>query len=320
MDFYNKEDFHWNDIQDLIENEVEENLHLDYKDERALDSQKIDEITRDVSAFANADGGIIIYGISEDNNSHKPLKPTPISNNKITKEWLEQKINLIEPRIKDVRIYPIDIEERDGYIFIVKIPRSDDAPHMAKDNRYYKRCNFSREPMQHYEVRDLFFRAISPKLRLIGCEFSSIESPESLSKEFLFKTFIQNDGKIVAQVYKVNAYFYSSVDPSLISIRDPKHEISSFTKMDNSCFRISNSSNENIFYNECVILGNYFLSVPEIYRTSFQQNLLIRIVLFYEKGKDEMLYIGAENGIIRDINQIEKILKGHFPDYHMDWL
>ena len=41
-------------------NEIEENLHLDYKSAGALSKidRKKDEITKDVSALANSDGGI----------------------------------------------------------------------------------------------------------------------------------------------------------------------------------------------------------------------------------------------------------------------
>ena len=69
---YNKDNYSIDDIYDLIRNEVEENIHLDYKEARALgkeDAKKAD-ITKDVSSFANADGGIIIYGVAEEN--HKP--------------------------------------------------------------------------------------------------------------------------------------------------------------------------------------------------------------------------------------------------------
>lgn len=52
MDF-NKDNYSVDDIYNLIKNEVEENIHLDYKEARALgkDEPKKAEITKDVSAF-----------------------------------------------------------------------------------------------------------------------------------------------------------------------------------------------------------------------------------------------------------------------------
>ena len=107
MDFFELEEYIKKDIDDLIQNEVEESIYLDYKDGRALDSDKIAEITKDVSAFANADGGIIVYGVSENKASHKPEDYAPVTNPKITKEWLEQKISLIRRKIDGVLIFPI---------------------------------------------------------------------------------------------------------------------------------------------------------------------------------------------------------------------
>ena len=55
------------DLDSLILNHIEENIHLDYKAADALSKSdnKKKEISKDVSAFANSDGGVIIYGIRE---------------------------------------------------------------------------------------------------------------------------------------------------------------------------------------------------------------------------------------------------------------
>ena len=49
------------DIQDLITNEVEESTELEYKSMVKVNNWK-SELAKDVSAMANANGGIIIYG------------------------------------------------------------------------------------------------------------------------------------------------------------------------------------------------------------------------------------------------------------------
>jgi predicted HTH transcriptional regulator len=50
------------DLQELIDNNVEESLVLDYKGE--LTSNK--EMPKTSSSMANAKGGVLIYGIGED--------------------------------------------------------------------------------------------------------------------------------------------------------------------------------------------------------------------------------------------------------------
>src|SRR5215813_4904636 len=62
------------DLDRLIEEDIQESLTLDYKDARALEKtdQKRNELCKDVSAFANSDGGQIIYGIQE--TGHHPVR------------------------------------------------------------------------------------------------------------------------------------------------------------------------------------------------------------------------------------------------------
>ena len=50
------------DLLELVKDQVQESLNLDYKDSRALDKtpQKIAQLSKDVSAFANSAGGVLI--------------------------------------------------------------------------------------------------------------------------------------------------------------------------------------------------------------------------------------------------------------------
>ena len=60
-------------LDQLIANSVEENAELEYKAAAALqrEDRKITEATKDVSPFANSNGGILIYGIKENQaNKH----------------------------------------------------------------------------------------------------------------------------------------------------------------------------------------------------------------------------------------------------------
>lgn len=168
-------------IEELINEKIEENLNLDYKASDALqhNDKKANEISKDVSAFANSDGGVIIYGIKEDSeNKHLPESIDPIERNEISKEWLEQIIHSrIRPRIDNVIIHPIPIEESvDRVIYVVEIPQSNTA-HQASDRKYYKRYNFNSEPMFDYEIRDILNRT---KFPIIDLEFEIIKSTYEL--------------------------------------------------------------------------------------------------------------------------------------------
>lgn len=155
-------------LQNLIENQIEESLHLEYKASGALekgDKKKL-EISKDVSAMANSDGGILIYGITEDiNNRHLPKEIEAIKRKEFPKERLEQIIqDNIQPRISGIKIFPITIGIED-VVYIVDIPKSNTA-HQAADKRYYKRNNFNATPMHDYEIRDILNRAKNPEIEL----------------------------------------------------------------------------------------------------------------------------------------------------------
>lgn len=140
------------DVEKLIEDKIQESLILEYK--REIDK----DIPKDVSASANTLGGTIIYGIEEE-EKNIPKKINWIDNKEGTKEKIENMIiNGIDKRIQNLTINTI-LNDKDPSqaIFIVNIPESTDAPHMAKHS-YYKRFNFQSVPMENKEVLDALFR------------------------------------------------------------------------------------------------------------------------------------------------------------------
>jgi hypothetical protein len=142
------------EIDQLIADDVQEDIHLDYKESPAIDKAKRYEIAKDVSAFANSDGGILIYGIIENNNLPAG-KDSGVDHTKYSREWLEQIISSnITPRIDGIRIAPIPVSA-DRSIYAVEIPKSFRAPHQAPDKKYYKRFNFQSVPMEDYEINDV---------------------------------------------------------------------------------------------------------------------------------------------------------------------
>lgn len=156
--FYNRATYTIEDLNSLIINEIEESVNLDFKSARSLDKsdRKKTEIAKDVSAFANSDGGIIIYGLEEEN--HKPTEISFVDGNLYNKEWLENIIDgNIQQRISGIEIFPIRIDNKiEQTVYIVKIPSSENAPHICSDKKYYRRFNFKSVPMEEYEIRLLY--------------------------------------------------------------------------------------------------------------------------------------------------------------------
>ncbi|MCI0378779.1 MAG: ATP-binding protein [Gemmataceae bacterium] len=156
------------DLDALIANGVKESIELDYKKSEALGKTdgKKNEISKDVSAFANSAGGALVYGIEENGNIPTSVD-AGIDPSDITKEWLDQVINSrIQRRIDGVRINQIALSSnRPGRVaYVVSIPQSMRAPHQAADKKFYKRFNFESVPMDEYEIRDVARRNESPDL------------------------------------------------------------------------------------------------------------------------------------------------------------
>ena len=64
------------DLKRLVEEGIEESLTLDYKASAALtrESSAVNELCKDVSAFANSAGGQIVYGVEEEKKTRKRAK------------------------------------------------------------------------------------------------------------------------------------------------------------------------------------------------------------------------------------------------------
>lgn len=158
-------------LEQYINDEIQENLTLEYKGAASMSKEesKKAEITKDVSAMANSAGGIIIFGIREFDKKekrHLPERIDPIDQTIYTKEWIEQVISNIRPKVTGILIYPVQINTNLNHVvYVVDIPQSNTA-HMAKDNRYYKRLNFSVYPMEDFEVRDTMGRQQHPKIEI----------------------------------------------------------------------------------------------------------------------------------------------------------
>jgi len=156
-------------VERMIADGVEESLHLDYKGAGSLAkiSQKRDEIVKDVTAFANSDGGVIIYGVSEYSDAarkHLPASIEPISRAEFSREWLEQVISNAAPRIHGLLIHPIPLpNDETKCLYVVEIPKGETA-HQAKDCKYYRRYNFEAVAMRDHEVRDVMNRIKVPRI------------------------------------------------------------------------------------------------------------------------------------------------------------
>lgn len=116
-------------LRELVAQRCPESQTLDFK--RALpgtsDREK-SEFLKDVCAFANRDGGDLVYGISEEGGAAKDLIPIVGEAPDVAKRRLGQILDAgLEPRVIGIQIK--DITVADGSVLVIRVPASFNGPH-----------------------------------------------------------------------------------------------------------------------------------------------------------------------------------------------
>ncbi len=152
------------DLQHLIDEERIEKKVLDYKSELHgnNDSDK-KEFLADISSFANAIGGDLIYGVIEDRKTGKPEKLEGIEITNVDQEILrlDQIIrDGIEPNIPSSSINIQEIPLNNSkYVLIIRINKSWMSPHRISFkawDRFYTRSTNGKYRFDVQELRSAF--------------------------------------------------------------------------------------------------------------------------------------------------------------------
>jgi len=282
-------------LEELFSNKIEESINLDYKSGEALlgTEKSKKEISKDVASFANSDGGLIIYGIEEEN--HVPKKYAFINGNKYTKEWIEHIIqSRIHRKINGLRIYPVRINnDLTKTIYIVKIPESPNVPHMSSDKRYYKRFNFESVPMEQYEVRNLYLknrltvlRIDYPRINFSNSKTYSHNRLVSGSYKFWFHAI--NIGRVLEKDFKLEIEIPNVIiDNATIKQINAPMCLNNKVKFGYPDFQhISITGNQTIFPNETYQFG--YMNI-KIRNPNSEQYLKVRLKLYFSGGVEEIL-------------------------------
>jgi len=157
------------DLEALIENEVIESQHIEYK--RTIAAGKADEKASDklkllasISSFANTDGGDLLIGIRAENGFPKELTGIPRDELDTLKLGIEQAMQTgIEPRIGVYSVHPVNITDSLS-VLIVRIHRSWMQPHRviaAQHDKFYGRHSSGKFPMNVDQLRIAFTLSVT---------------------------------------------------------------------------------------------------------------------------------------------------------------
>ncbi len=193
------------DLDALVQSRREEDLYLEFKRKEQSECGDLGEgdkksFSQALSSFANADGGVLIFGVATTRSSDGLDVATslvPIVNADTFRSRLQDSLfTSTQPVVDGVRLEVIPSGHGGGYLKCY-VPSSDKTPHraMACAREYWRRTSSGSRKMEHYELEDAFGRRLRPLLRL----FVELRPrPDGDPHEELHFFFL-NEGRAVAR-------------------------------------------------------------------------------------------------------------------------
>jgi hypothetical protein len=220
------------DIQRFVDEKREEDLHLEFKTKKDAQNgtpepEDKKNVSKCLSAFANSDGGVLIWGVKTDHRDQvdRAADCRPITEpEKFRARLADCILEATQPPVDGVTLAVVSANGGAGFVKCL-IPASDKTPHMASDNRYYRRTSNGSRQMEHYELEDMFGRrqrpALKLRLALFPTTFNHVPC-ESLEVGLI------NEGRVVAKFAGVYLELKDDSNITKIQIVDGLYDASRF--------------------------------------------------------------------------------------------
>ena len=290
------------DLLFLIENSVLENKTLEYKQELNLNNRdEKKEFLADISSFANASGGDIIYGIIENREDGTPKDLVGLNTENI--DELKGKIEGLirdgtEPRIH-VNIHTIELSNSKN-VLIIRIPKSWRSPHrviFGRDYRFFSRNSNGKYHLDVEELKNVFnlSEMLNERIRAFREDRISTVVANELSVQ------IHDGAKIILHLMPIDAF-----NPA------QSYEIDIIAQNNGKLTTISGHGNDNK-YNIDGYLVNYEANEKSASYAQLFRNGIIEAVDWFILGyNNENQYIVGnllEKKLIDSISQYLDVLK-----------
>lgn len=256
---------------------------------------KLKMFFREVCAFLNTDGGIILIGAPREQKKEinkknfkrvciGELTPSKFQN----KAWIIQKISAnISPLPTNIEIQ--EIASHRGNFFIIEIPQSSNPPHQCtNEGKYYIRLDEQAKPAPHGIVQALFFNRQKPIITAKIELTKLIERPEN---EIEIDIIISNESE-----FPTNNISY------LVDIQNIKDVISEDYQDNSKNFKKGKKWNFTLQGMINQVLVKKIIFPIEFFVVHLNQPFLVSILIW---GKEFSLY---ENAFIWDPISFKRIL------------
>lgn len=169
------DDWNYHLVERLVKDGFFETDRFDLKEDipRRDDISGKERLEKSVCAFANTEGGFLVFGIKNDRSLSPKDRIVGIDSNRdFPREFGDKKTN-IEPHLYyDFKNPAISIPDTSNVVHIVKIDQSPERPHWTGKRELYFRTNRGNELMSYQQVKDSFLgeEQRRQKLRLLFIE------------------------------------------------------------------------------------------------------------------------------------------------------
>lgn len=184
---YDSLDYHA--IKRMVEDKNEEGIHTEFKTftrDTELVRDDRNNLAKALAGFANASGGIVIWGVETESAPNSPDQAKaerPIANPDAMRVRMETvTVNATEPPVHGVTYRVVTRPDGKGFVLLL-IPAADGEPRMAMlgHGRFFRRDPIGHHPMSQSEVGDMFGRRARPFLELllqgIKCQVTQSNGP-----------------------------------------------------------------------------------------------------------------------------------------------
>jgi len=209
----------WQTIEPLTETNHPENAHLEYKQYLEYpDSDGTSEfewrqnVDREFTAFANASGGIIVFGIRDDAEI-RPFEPPEHDISQAVKQHIHNTTPVVQTEVATI---PTPSEDTNRVIVAVRVHEATRKPVATSDSAYYVRINDQKQPMNREQVESLFVEADRRQqaVRQLEMELDSFkETYEETFRDYVLIDqppdyhLIDSDG--LKEVFRENTHLYT---------------------------------------------------------------------------------------------------------------
>ena len=323
---FDREEIVQQDIEKLIELRLEESIDLEFKraDEISVTNENVlNKLSVIVTSFANTVGGYLVYGI--DTKRRKARELNFIKDQTITPDIIQKHLSQrIQKKLDGLKVHRVIFDHDESKsVIVICVPESRYAPHMAYDNRYYKRHQYKEHVMLEHEVRQAYHKTTVADIEFFGLvNTGGVPTMHNgMFKEVNFypKFMIRNISSAIEHHYKFELYIPSAIhDPSFSALQNH------YSKNEGvySVFSIPNRSplfqeelatvveaklsinrdNFNVYDNESIIIKLYYSNgikkheyrIKDMFRYKQKELKYDDFVMTSLFGRDDVIEIGNE--------------------------